>query len=331
MSLRTCIERFQGFVLYNGTYQADWPGFRNGEGGTVNRKTRRRPYQVDSWRLDEYGIAGSTHGTIDLSSRSSNHRLIPIQSYWNLEKSIFDLKPASLPSPDFDVSSIASDQSSKISFPLPADHLLHLIYYNVFRALYSNKSLLGLLAIYFLPGAGHATALHSDSVFPGYSAIRPAAPNIPICLSPTQLQMSLVHSTWINLLPFPKMRENLIKWESHFDHSEFVRDVVSNLVDDKKFSMQWSFHTPAISSRLVLTQGDDDAFTATRTGLIVWGEPYKAESWEATPGFLRKWAWAVEGCEELIESSNSWRMARGEDPMQLSMEPVEYQRLPDPP
>jgi hypothetical protein len=43
------------------------------------------------------------------------------------------------------------------------------------------------------------------------------------------------------------------------------------------------------------------------------------QSWEATPGFFAKWAWAVEGCEELVETSNRWRMKRGEEPLQLSV------------
>jgi hypothetical protein len=62
---------------------------------------------------------------------------------------------------------------------------------------------------------------------------------------------------------------------------------------------------------------DDDEITATRNGLIIWGEPYRAESWEATPGFLRKWAWAVVGCEELIASTNRWRGVRGEGPVRV--------------
>jgi hypothetical protein len=62
---------------------------------------------------------------------------------------------------------------------------------------------------------------------------------------------------------------------------------------------------------------DDDNITSTRNGLVIWGEPYRAESWEATPGFLRKWAWAVTGCEELIVSTNRWRGARGEGPVRV--------------
>ena len=50
-------------------------------------------------------------------------------------------------------------------------------------------------------------------------------------------------------------------------------------------------------------------------GLIIWGEPHDTSSWEVTPGFLAKWPWAMEGCDDLIESSNRWRLMRGEEPM----------------
>lgn len=52
--------------------------------------------------------------------------------------------------------------------------------------------------------------------------------------------------------------------------------------------------------------------TAGLHGFIVWGDPCQKENWEATPGFLRKWAWAIDGCEQLIEASNHWRLHRGE-------------------
>lgn len=69
---------------------------------------------------------------------------------------------------------------------------------------------------------------------------------------------------------------------------------------------------------LTLPSGNIDADDGGK-GLIVWGEPHEIQNWEATPGFLAKWAWAVEGCEELVEISNRWRMRRGEDPMRLSV------------
>lgn len=62
---------------------------------------------------------------------------------------------------------------------------------------------------------------------------------------------------------------------------------------------------------------DTDEVTAGRNGLIIWGEPHDMQSWEATPGFLTKWSWAVEGCEDLIAISNRWRNKRGEEAIQV--------------
>jgi hypothetical protein len=63
---------------------------------------------------------------------------------------------------------------------------------------------------------------------------------------------------------------------------------------------------------------DTDEVTSGRNGLIIWGEPHDMQSWEATPGFLAKWSWAVEGCDELVKISNHWRMRRGEEPIRLA-------------
>ncbi|KAA8644005.1 uncharacterized protein ATNIH1004_008201 [Aspergillus tanneri] len=114
------------------------------------------------------------------------------------------------------------------------------------------------------------------------------------------------------------MRENLINREFCFDHSEFVRDLVGDLIDGKKYSSSRLAQSGSVTGKLTLSEGDDDEITATRQGLIVWGEPYLTKNWEATPGFLRKWSWAMHGCDELIDSTNNWRIIRGEKPVRLS-------------
>ncbi|KAJ5105733.1 hypothetical protein NUU61_003080 [Penicillium alfredii] len=120
--------------------------------------------------------------------------------------------------------------------------------------------------------------------------VLPTRPSFPGPLAPTQAQMSNTHSSWISLLPFPKMRETLIRWEACFDHTEFVKDLIGNLMDHVHFSAPQSSQRPGLTLKLILSRGSDDE---ARSGLIVWGEPYRAGSWEATPGFLCKWAWAV--------------------------------------
>jgi hypothetical protein len=230
---------------------------------------------------------------------------------------------------------------------LPADHLLSLIQLNVSRGLRQNKTTLWASTFYYMPTLSSncnttspltpflPATIHPDTLFYGSSLItsmtNPAS--LPQALIPTEPQMQLVHATWINILPFPRMRENLIRFEACFDHAEFLDDLVGGLVDTGRFfrgpAGPFDQYTHRAISGLhndretgpdiaVVDDGDDDdEITSTRNGLIIWGEPYQAEAWEATPGFLRKWAWAVVGCEELVASTNRWRAMRGEGPVRV--------------
>ncbi|KAL4917191.1 hypothetical protein BDW62DRAFT_202007 [Aspergillus aurantiobrunneus] len=220
--------------------------------------------------------------------------------------------------------------TSPLTSTLPADHtLLALIHINVSRGLRQNKACLWNATSHYLPGyvATHGPiTVHPDVLFYGSSLIAPSAhARLPDSLAPTEAQMSCIHATQINVLPFPRMRENLIRRERSFDHAEFVADVVGDLVDTTMFRLptaDTATTTDLVPEYTVAVHGDDDEVTSDRNGLIVWGEPHRAESWEATPGFLRKWMWRVEGCEELLESSNRWRRVRGEEPMRLSIRQV---------
>lgn len=53
--------------------------------------------------------------------------------------------------------------------------------------------------------------------------------------------------------------------------------------------------------------------TNEQTGLIVWSEPWDPAGWEISETFLKNWGWTVNGCVELLESTNFWRATRGED------------------
>ena len=49
-----------------------------------------------------------------------------------------------------------------------------------------------------------------------------------------------------------------------------------------------------------------------KPALIVWGDSSNPYAWEASVPFLRKWGWLVQGCHDLLESTNYWRGQRGE-------------------
>ncbi|GFF25376.1 hypothetical protein IFM61606_09427 [Aspergillus udagawae] len=257
---------------------------RMSEKRAQNPRTGKRPYRVDRWRIES-----PTTNISEAITLGTNH------------------EPAKED----------KDTDSETPLMLPSDHLLRLIHFNVFRALNSNKRVLRHLStIVFQPD-------HIDNVFSGRQlcdgliVIRPLHPQIPNSLLPTPLQMSSFHSNWIDMFPFPEIRDNLIRWEAYFDPLELLRDLVGEAVNDNQ-SLTHSPRRLGPNVGQILIQGDyDDTVTSGRNGLIVWGEPHMKESWEVTPGFLKKWPWVVEGCEELVKFSNYWRAIRGEEPMQL--------------
>ncbi|KAL3444346.1 hypothetical protein BJX65DRAFT_173324 [Aspergillus insuetus] len=271
-------EKRQRKKIQNRINQRAFRARHQGRASSSTKSKKQRQYQVSSWRLDEQQTT----------------------------------------------TSLITPANSDISYcPLSQDHkLLHLVKWNVFRGLSQNKILLNRLTTqYRLSDTTLAEPFkyYETSNFPEYSVIVPVATpgRLVRCdsLTPTSTQMNVVHSSWINFIPFPRMRENLIKSEFEFSHSDLVRDLVGDLINLNLF---------VTNALLSSSPGLDPALTDKQTalpegesGLIVWGEPYRAESWEATPEFLKKWAWAVTGCQDLIDSTNHWRRARGEDPVQM--------------
>lgn len=88
------------------------------------------------------------------------------------------------------------------------------------------------------------------------------------------------------MLPFPQMRDNLIRAGDSYNEMELCGDLVG------------FFNSPR-----------------ARNGMIVWGEPWDPRGWEVTEDFLRHWAWTLKDCKELFGATNFWRTQRGEDPL----------------
>ncbi|KAL2834112.1 hypothetical protein BJY01DRAFT_84897 [Aspergillus pseudoustus] len=317
-------------------------------------RCKGRPYRVDRWRLEE--LAGPVSDTIRLDrtippeeeeeEERESVAVVSIQSYTATPVQNSDTDKAASTSASYCGPSFHPDDPPPPP-ALPADHLLTLIQLNAWRGLRQNKETLWGSTLYYMPSTGTTsttksasslevsstlspstislpTTIHPDTLFYGSSLITRvrSTARLPETLVPTEPQMSLIHATWINNLPFPHMRENLIRFEAQFSHAEFVQDLVGDLVDTGRFfggptsSANPNSNFTSNSARaLDVADAEDDAMTASRSGLIIWGEPYRVESWEATPGFLRKWMWALEGCEELIQATNRWRAVRGEEPV----------------
>lgn len=201
---------------------------------------------------------------------------------------------------------------------LPADHMLiRLITHNACRGLMQNT---GVLRI----GARYITTVDNSPLLPEFTigcktvVLRSPHRTMPIDLSPTQLQMNIPHPTWMDAIPFPKVRDNLIRRQHLFNHRQFLEDIVGDML--------YLHPLPAPSQKGLVTRPspplqrkqDDSSHASDGKGLILWGEPYVKESWEATACFLKKWAWAVEGCHELIDISNKWRTTRGGYSLRIS-------------
>jgi hypothetical protein len=103
-----------------------------------------------------------------------------------------------------------SDRSPNIHFPLPADHLLHLIHYNVYRALFSNKDVVRRFTRIITPSDAVNNLQPGRRLCGGPTIIHPLYTGLPGSLFPTSLQMVHPHSSWIDMFPFPQIRDNLI-------------------------------------------------------------------------------------------------------------------------
>ncbi|MCJ1404790.1 hypothetical protein MMC11_008016 [Xylographa trunciseda] len=166
-----------------------------------------------------------------------------------------------------------------LSFPLSADHcLITLVQYNVVRAIMFNMSILSMMD--HLPlGCGESLQI------PRFGTIPPDM--IPSDLQSSPLQKSIPHLFWIDAIPFPKVRDNLILMSGKYDSDDLFYDLGQGLYE-----------------------GFDDA---ERRGYLVWGDPWSLYGWEISEGFVRKWGFLLAGCADVIESANRWREIRGED------------------
>lgn len=183
--------------------------------------------------------------------------------------------------------------------PLSADHhLLTLIHYNVYRGLYYNKLMIRKSTNFSCAYIPRTTHLH-----PGHA--------LPPTLTPTALQQTVPHQTWIDVFPSPVCRDNLIL-EIHngriFDFIELFKDLhgvfdagTEYFVDPRQYS--------ASRDEVSEVQPPD------RKGMIVWGDAWNPANWEVTGGFLEKWGWLLKGCKDLMTGTNKWRALRDEPPL----------------
>ncbi|GAP83895.2 hypothetical protein SAMD00023353_0503150 [Rosellinia necatrix] len=155
--------------------------------------------------------------------------------------------------------------------------------FNFIRALLTNVDVLGL----------SAADMHDDALSPfnvvaesvRVSSQHERLSQLPMGLRPTDLQRGTPHHPWIDLLPIPAMRDNIFRpgFDS-FDEEQLCHDMRG-------------------------------AIPGQNPGVLVWGDPWDADSWEVTEEFVKSWGWVVANCWDLLRSTNRWRTRRGEEPL----------------
>ncbi|KAI0483420.1 hypothetical protein F4859DRAFT_472790 [Xylaria cf. heliscus] len=165
-----------------------------------------------------------------------------------------------------------------------------LLRFNFARAIMANAKFLGITS----------SQLNDDAIS-AFNMEGPRPPTInlevgklPTELQPTDLQRRTVHHPWLDLLPIPHMRDNLLRrGVESFDEDEFCCALIGS--------------------------GD-----LANTAFVVWSESWDGYGWEVTESFARSsWAWTIDGCWELYRSTNKWRAQRGEPPLFSSVAPYD--------
>ncbi|KZF23103.1 hypothetical protein L228DRAFT_259977 [Xylona heveae TC161] len=254
--------------------------------GVVNQKERRRLQNRQNQRI--YRSRQKGHGAqmsevtqSSVSSRSWSSLLLrrPSSCHAQVEDDE-DLKCAHAPphAREYLRQFEATARQSYLSGFPRIEHLISLSRLNVHRAINEN-----ILAAGMAPDW-----MKSDDSISIFNLVRPGFTEdlIPPSLRPTPIQRQIPHHPWLDFFPFPCMRDNLIAAGDTFDDEDLCHDLM--------------------------------AFWDTRnTGatLLVWGQPWDPRNWEVTEEFARKWGWLLQGCPELLSSTDIWRMNRGEKPL----------------
>ena len=156
------------------------------------------------------------------------------------------------------------------------DSLLSLVQFNMTRALVANAKTLGLTTrLMSRQARSHFASTGVESSF---------IDSLPPTLQPTIFQLTIPHHPWIDLLPVPQLRDNLLHRSANsYDAAQLCRDM-------RGFQQ----------------------VSSGRGGISVWGQSWDPDGWEVSPAFAQKWPWVVQGCQSLLESTNHWRETRGE-------------------
>ncbi|KAL7816336.1 hypothetical protein V8C44DRAFT_322429 [Trichoderma aethiopicum] len=232
--------------------------------------------------------------------------------------------------------------SHQVYFPLTPDHkLLYVIVLNVSRAIITNYFILCSMT----PLA--ASMCETRRVFAlSDVAMAPrnldGTPAIPPSFMPTELQQVASHPGWIDLLPSPQLRDNLILAieEFNIDEEELLADLIGDIFDsigctydDDSSSSSSSSSSNSesegekeVAERSVGLTPEQEYTLRTytpssspETGIVSWSDPWEIAGWEFTEKFVTKWGFLLQGCPDVVAAANKWRAMRGEDPLVVEL------------
>lgn len=175
----------------------------------TSTETQRKPFRIQRWRLDDglsFSLQTSRPGALTSEAAANDQQAINHGTIQLLQPQVAKVRRVSSRT----MLSIEPEVSHDAGPSLPADHILiHLITHNACQGLMQNT---GVLRI----GARYITTVDNSPLLPEFTigcktvVLRSPHRTMPIDLSPTQLQMNIPHPTWMDAIPFPKVRDNLI-------------------------------------------------------------------------------------------------------------------------
>lgn len=156
---------------------------------------------------------------------------------------------------------------------LSSELLLPVTHWNIIRAMGTNATAMGL-----------TMALLAEDIASPFNISRPASTNLPPSLQPTYLQKNIIHHPWIDLCPVSSIRDALLRNLHLYSEDELCHDLFGS-------------------------SGD----CSQPTGLLIWGEAWDPFAYEISEKMVWKWGWLWSGCIEALQSTNYWRLQRGEE------------------
>lgn len=151
---------------------------------------------------------------------------------------------------------------------------------NAFDAIIRNALILQIPLEYLETDDHHSLFNNQGPQLLGYRA------SLPPSLLPTQLQRTVMHYSWLDLFPIPGMRDNIL------------RGLEAGVYDE-------DYLCEALCCDLLQLEKGTNAL------LTVWGDSWDAKGWEFSPEFFVKWGVLLQGCVEVLETTNYWRGKRG--------------------